>query len=146
MTNPSMVSSTKVCGRGERLDQLSKYKTAEEVAALVRSLPVEEQPKQMIVTCKGMLDPLEVHFLDFHNVFIEGDELRLPFQACLKIEKFVFFEGSLSDYAHKKNLNGSALTLYLGFVILFLVLRLLHPRNNVSRYKRLKSNRINQAS
>ena len=42
------------------LVQLAKWKTAEEVAALIRSLPVEEQPKQIIVTRKGMLDPLEV--------------------------------------------------------------------------------------
>ena len=42
------------------LFQLAKWKTAEEVAALIRSLPVEEQPKQIIVTRKGMLDPLEV--------------------------------------------------------------------------------------
>ncbi|KAI3878294.1 hypothetical protein MKW92_051560, partial [Papaver armeniacum] len=120
----------------KRFGQLSKWKIAEEVVALVRSLPVEERPKQMIVTCKGMLDPLEVHFLDFPNVFIEGSELQLPFQACLKIEKFGegFFEGLHSDYAQKKNVNGPALT------------QLLHPRNNVSRYKRLKSNRINQAS
>ena len=34
----------------KRLNQLSKWKTAEEVAALVRSLPVEEQPKRIIVT------------------------------------------------------------------------------------------------
>lgn len=32
------------------------------MAALIRSLPVEEQPKQIIVTRKGMLDPLEVNF------------------------------------------------------------------------------------
>ena len=43
--------------------QLAKWKTAEEVAAFIRSLPVEEQPKQIIVTRKGMLDPLEVHIL-----------------------------------------------------------------------------------
>ena len=42
------------------MSQLAKWKTAEEVAALIRSLPVEEQPKQIIVTRKGMLDPLEV--------------------------------------------------------------------------------------
>lgn len=42
--------------------QLAKWKTAEEVAALIRSLPVEEQPKQIIVTRKGMLDPLEVRY------------------------------------------------------------------------------------
>ena len=89
-----------------------------QVAALIRSLPVEEQPKQIIVTRKGMLDPLEVHLLDFPNIVIKGEsasllnlnlktsvprsrgasthahdphagsELQLPFQACLKVEKF----------------------------------------------------------
>ncbi|GAM23554.1 hypothetical protein SAMD00019534_067290 [Acytostelium subglobosum LB1] len=72
----------------KRLGQLAKWKTAEEVAALIRSLPVEEQPKQVVVTRKGMLDPLGVHLLDFPNIVIQGSELQLPFQACLKIEKF----------------------------------------------------------
>lgn len=98
----------------KRLGQLAKWKTAEEVAALIRSLPIEEQPKQIIVTRKvgrsnhtadtvteaivlllvffclsqGMLDPLEVHLLDFPNIVIKGSELQLPFQACLKVEKF----------------------------------------------------------
>ena len=48
----------------KRLAQLAKWKTAEEVAALIRSLPIEEQPKQLIVTCRGVLYPLEVHCLD----------------------------------------------------------------------------------
>jgi pre-mRNA-processing factor 8 len=47
---------------------------------------VEEQPKQIIVTRKGMLDPLEVHLLDFPNIVIKGSELQLPFQACLKVK------------------------------------------------------------
>jgi hypothetical protein len=46
---------TSVWAGQKRLGQLAKWKTAEEVAALVRSLPVEEQPKQVIVTQKGML-------------------------------------------------------------------------------------------
>lgn len=79
---------TSVWAGQKRLGQLAKWKTAEEVAALVRSLPVEEQPKQVIVTRKGMLDPLEVHLLDFPNIVIKGSELQLPFQACLKLEKF----------------------------------------------------------
>ena len=54
----------------------------------MRSLPIEEQPKQIIVSRKGMLDPLEVHLLDFPNIVIKGSELILPFQASLKIEKF----------------------------------------------------------
>ena len=79
---------TSVWAGQKRLSQLAKWKTAEEVAALIRSLPLEEQPKQIIVTRKGMLDPLEVHLLDFPNIVIKGSELSLPFQAVLKIEKF----------------------------------------------------------
>ncbi|CAB4304759.1 unnamed protein product [Prunus armeniaca] len=82
------VIHTSVWAGQKRLGQLAKWKTAEEVAALVRSLPVEEQPKQIIVTRKGMLDPLEVHLLDFPNIVIKGSELQLPFQACLKNVKF----------------------------------------------------------
>ena len=55
---------------------------------LIHTLPVDEHPKQIIVTRKGMLDPLEVHLLDFPNIVIKGSELQLPFQATLKIEKF----------------------------------------------------------
>eukprot|EP00884_Botryococcus_braunii_P011285 jgi/Botrbrau1/20157/Bobra.0173s0058.1 len=79
---------TSVWAGQKRLGQLAKWKTAEEVAALVRSLPVEEQPKRIIVSRKGMLDPLEVHLLDFPNIVITGSELQLPFQAALKVEKF----------------------------------------------------------
>ena len=78
---------TSVWAGQKRLGQLAKWKTAEEVAALIRSMPVEEQPKQVIVTRKGMLDPLEVHLLDFPNIVIKGSELQLPFQSCLKIDK-----------------------------------------------------------
>ena len=69
------VIQTSVCASQKCLGQLAKWKTAEEVAALVRSLPVEEHPKQIIVTHKGMLDPLEVHLLDFPNIVIKGSEL-----------------------------------------------------------------------
>ncbi|KAF8817981.1 pre-mRna processing splicing factor PRP8 [Cardiosporidium cionae] len=82
------VIHTSVWAGQKRLSQLARWKTAEEVAALIRSLPVEEQPKQIIVTRKGMLDPLEVHLLDFPNIVIKGSELQLPFQAIMKIEKF----------------------------------------------------------
>ncbi len=50
----------------------------------MRSLPVEEQPKRIIVSRKGMLDPLEVHLLDFPNIVITGSELQLPFQVGLR--------------------------------------------------------------
>jgi pre-mRNA-processing factor 8 len=79
---------TSIWSGQKRLGQLAKWKTAEEVAALIRSLPLEEQPNQIIVTRKGMLDPLEVLLVDFPNIVIKGSELQLPFQSCLKIEKF----------------------------------------------------------
>ena len=82
------VIHTSVWAGQKRLGQLAKWKTAEEVAALIRSLPIEEQPRQIVVTRRGMLDPLEVHLLDFPNIVIKGSELQLPFQACMKIEKF----------------------------------------------------------
>ena len=56
----------------KRLSQLAKWKTAEEVAVLLRSLPVEEQPKQIIVTRKGMMDPMEAQLIDFPNIIIKG--------------------------------------------------------------------------
>eukprot|EP00392_Amoebophrya_sp_AT5.2_P007183 g7197.t1 len=79
---------TSVWAGQKRLAQLARWKTAEEVAALIRSLPPEEQPRQIIVTRKGMLDPLEVHLLDFPNIVIKGSELMLPFMSCMSIEKF----------------------------------------------------------
>ncbi len=41
---------TSVWAGQKRLGQLAKWKTAEEVAALIRSLPVEEQPRQVSST------------------------------------------------------------------------------------------------
>ncbi|KAF1990334.1 pre-mRNA-processing-splicing factor 8 [Aulographum hederae CBS 113979] len=81
------VIHTSVWAGQKRLGQLAKWKTAEEVAALIRSLPIEEQPKALIVTRKGLLDPLEVHLLDFPNITIRASELQLPFQAAMKVEK-----------------------------------------------------------
>ncbi|OVF08136.1 putative U4/U6-U5 snRNP complex subunit [Clavispora lusitaniae] len=78
---------TSVWAGQKRLGQLAKWKTAEEVAALVRSLPREEQPKQLIATRKGVIDPLEVHMLDFPNIAIRSSELHLPFASALKIDK-----------------------------------------------------------
>jgi pre-mRNA-processing factor 8 len=78
---------TSVWAGQKRLSALAKWKTAEEVAALIRSLPEGEHPKQIICTRKGMLDPLEVHLLDFPNIVIKGSELQLPFQSVLSVEQ-----------------------------------------------------------
>ncbi|CAI0474411.1 unnamed protein product [Linum tenue] len=131
------VIHTSVWAGQKRLGQLAKWKTAEEVAALVRSLPVEEQPKQIIVTRKGMLDPLEVHLLDFPNIVIKGSELQLPFQACLKIEKF----GDLILKATEPqmvlfNLYDDwlkSISSYTAFSRLILILRALHVNNEKAK-------------
>jgi pre-mRNA-processing factor 8 len=127
------VIHTSVWAGQKRLGQLAKWKTAEEVAALIRSLPIEEQPKQIIVTRKGMLDPLEVHLLDFPNIVIKGSELQLPFQACLKIERF----GDLILRATEPqmllfNLFDDwleSVSAYTAFSRLILIMRALHVNN-----------------
>ncbi|KAI3402314.2 PRP8 [Candida oxycetoniae] len=81
------VIHTSVWAGQKRLSQLAKWKAAEEVTALVKSLPKEEQPKQLIVARKGMMDPLEVHMLDFPNISIRPSELHLPFASVMKIDK-----------------------------------------------------------
>ncbi|KAH8929155.1 PROCN-domain-containing protein [Atractiella rhizophila] len=128
---------TSVWAGQKRLGQLAKWKTAEEVAALIRSLPVEEQPKQVIVTRKGMLDPLEVHLLDFPNIVIKGSELQLPFQACMKLEKF----GDLILRAQQPqmilaNLYDDwlkSISSYTAFSRLILILRGLHVNNEKAK-------------
>lgn len=131
------VIHTSVWAGQKRLGQLAKWKTAEEVAALVRSLPVEEQPKQIIVTRKGMLDPLEVHLLDFPNIVIKGSELQLPFQACLKIEKF----GDLILKATEPQMVLfniyddwlKSISSYTAFSRIILILRALHVNNEKAK-------------
>jgi hypothetical protein len=111
--------------------------SAEEVAALIRSLPVEEQPKQVIVTRKGMLDPLEVHLLDFPNIVIKGSELQLPFQSAMKLEKF----GDLILRATQPQMILAnlfddwlkSISSYTAFSRLILLLRALHVNQEKSK-------------
>lgn len=84
-----------------------------------------------------MLDPLEVHLLDFPNIVIKGSELQLPFQSCLKIDKFgdlilkatepqmVLFN-LYDDWL--KNISS-----YTAFSRLILILRALHVSNEKAR-------------
>ncbi|WCJ22166.1 Pre-mRNA-processing-splicing factor [Euphorbia peplus] len=131
------VIHTTVWAGQKRLGQLAKWKTAEEVAARVQSLSVEEQPKQIIVTHKRMLDPLEVHLLDFPNIVIRGSELQLPFQAFLKIEKFkdlilkstepqVFLFNIYDDWL-------KSISSYTAFSRVILILRALHVNNEKAK-------------
>ncbi|KAJ1723371.1 pre-mRNA-splicing factor 8 [Coemansia erecta] len=117
----------------KRLGQLAKWKTAEETVALVRSLPVEEQPNQLIVSRKGMLDPLEVTMLDFPNITIRGSEMQLPLQALLKIEKIGDMilkatEPKMSLWSCYDNWLATV-SPYTAFSRLVLILRALHINN-----------------
>ena len=42
----------------------------------------------MLSSSNTILLSAQVHLLDFPNIVIKGSELQLPFQACLKVEKF----------------------------------------------------------
>lgn len=131
------VIHTSVWAGQKRLAQLAKWKTAEEVCALIRALPTEEQPKQIIVTRKGLLDPLEVHLLDFPNIVIKGSELQLPFQACLRIEKFGdLILKATSPQMVLFNLYDDwlkSISSYTAFSRLILILRALHVNNERTR-------------
>lgn len=72
----------------KRISQLAKWKSCEEVSNLIRALPYAEQPKKLIVTRKGLLDPMEIHLIDYPNIVITGTDIDIPFQALLKLEKF----------------------------------------------------------
>ncbi|KAJ9559491.1 hypothetical protein OSB04_004651 [Centaurea solstitialis] len=84
-----------------------------------------------------MLDPLEVHLLDFPNIVIKGSELQLPFQACLKIEKF----GDLILKASEPQMVLfniyddwlKSISSYTAFSRLILILRALHVNNEKAK-------------
>ena len=128
---------TSVWAGQKRLGQLAKWKTSEEVSVLIRSCPIEQQPKMIIVMRKGMLDPLELHLLDFPNIVIKGSELQLPFQSCMQIEKF----GDLVLKATEPvmllfNLYddwGNSVTPHTCFSRLIMILRSIHINNDKTR-------------
>ncbi|KAL0224761.1 hypothetical protein RCL1_002673 [Eukaryota sp. TZLM3-RCL] len=78
------VMHTSLWAGQKRLGSVSRWKTAEECAGLIQSLSEVERPNSIVVTRKGLLDPLEVHLLDFPNISLKGCELVLPFSAFLK--------------------------------------------------------------
>lgn len=78
---------TRAWQQQKRLAQLAKWKAAEETTALVRTLPPEEQPKQIICTRELLLDPLQNRMAEFPNISVKGSDMYLPFPAFMKIPK-----------------------------------------------------------
>ncbi|PWA87329.1 re-mRNA-processing-splicing factor 8A [Artemisia annua] len=64
-----------------------RWKTAEELAALVRLLPIGNQ-QQIIYTRETMCFHLEEYLINFPKYVVKESEFQLPLQACLKVEKF----------------------------------------------------------
>ena len=81
------VIHTSVWAGQKRLTQLAKWKTAEEIAAIMHSTPVEEQPRQIIVTRKNLMDAMQGMLVDFPNTVLKNSEMQLPFAALNKVEK-----------------------------------------------------------
>ncbi|KAF5812983.1 putative ribonuclease H-like superfamily, PRP8 domain IV core, pre-mRNA-processing-splicing factor 8 [Helianthus annuus] len=84
-----------------------------------------------------MMDPLKVHLLGFPNIVIKGSELQLPFQACLKIEKF----GDLILKASEPQMVLfniyddwlKSISSYTAFSRLILILHALHVKNEKAK-------------
>ena len=81
------VIHTSVWAGQKRLTQLAKWKTAEELTALIKSMPVEEQPRTIIVTRKNLMDAVQSQMVDFPNCVLKNSEMQLPFPALAKVEK-----------------------------------------------------------
>eukprot|EP00887_Chlorella_sp_A99_P006813 scaffold2.g6813.t1 len=132
---------TSVWAGQKRLSQLAKWKTAEEVAALIRSLPVEEQPKRIIVSRKMLLFNLYDDWLKTISSYTAFSRLILILRALharmvLKPDKSVITEPHhiwptltdeqwikveialkdliLADYAKKNNVNSEIRDIILG--------------------------------
>lgn len=80
---------TSVWAGQKRLGQLAKWKTAEEVAALIRSLPVEEQPKQIIVTRKGT-EPLHL-LTSFTEIRFLVNSMHALLQVCWILWRYIYW-------------------------------------------------------
>lgn len=65
------VIHTSVWAGQKRLTQLAKFKTAEEVSALMHSTPVEDLPRQIIVTRKNLMDAMQSQLVDFPNTILK---------------------------------------------------------------------------
>lgn len=72
----------------KKLSALSKWKASEVSAALLRSFDTETLPQQVIVSSRGLKDPMEVNMLEFPGVTVRNIEFALPFSALLQLSSF----------------------------------------------------------
>lgn len=72
----------------KKLSAVSKWKAAEEEAALLRKIPEDEMPQQIVIASRGLRDPMEVNMLEFSGVTVRNSDLKLPFSALLNLAQF----------------------------------------------------------
>lgn len=91
------VVHTRTWQQQKRLQQLAKWKAAEETLALMRTFTPEEQPRQIICTRELLVDPLQITLSDFPNIAIKGSDMQLPVGAYMKIGKIADLVMHASD-------------------------------------------------
>jgi pre-mRNA-processing factor 8 len=131
----------------KRLGQLAKTKSGEEVTELIKCLPKDELPEQIIVTNKLMVNPLEVSLVEFPNIQVKHSELKhIPFQACLKIDKLNdLVLNATEPQMGIFNLYDDWLNIvsgYTAFLRLVLILKALHVNHSMAKAIIFKENSV----
>ena len=84
----SIVHADSAWAGQKKLGAVSKWKSAELTAEYFRKITSSEIPEKVIISTRGLRDPLEVNMLEFSNVSVINSEMVFPFQALLNLSKF----------------------------------------------------------
>ncbi|CAA7056918.1 unnamed protein product [Microthlaspi erraticum] len=129
-----------------RPGRLATQKTAEEVAQLVRSHPVEDQPKQIIAIREELLEPMKSALVGYStNIVVNKIKLpELPLQGLLKMKLFgdVFSDSTKPKMVKFSNIYDDwleSISSYEAFSRLGLILRALSKDKNSESVKRILS-------
>jgi pre-mRNA-processing factor 8 len=114
-----------------RLGTYGKMMSALEVVKLIDSLPVDQQPKQIISSRGGFLEPLKIHLRGHDDIALRQSNLYLPLQVfCSKNRKIKeLMDLATEPVLHTSNLYDDWLkdiSSYTCFSRLALILRALH--------------------
>lgn len=71
----------------KRLSQLARWKAAEEIFNFLQGISSNEWPDQLILLRKTLLDPLEIHLIEYPSILIKCSNFKISFQSLLKIKK-----------------------------------------------------------
>ncbi|KAK3038315.1 hypothetical protein RJ639_031411 [Escallonia herrerae] len=130
------VSHTSEWAAGQRPPgRLAKTRAAEEVAHLVRSMPLPERKKQIVMASEEMLEPLEARLHDVLKVAVKASKPLLPLPALLKIPFF--------DNFVRKSKEPHCVSPGTAFSRLYLILQALDANNKMAyMFKKPNQNHI----